>query len=787
MSFYHISANDLDEDEVNYELSIRGYPIDDSLETRLRTCRKVLREVEGAEVRTTMRSIEEEFHVVSLKLSQLEELIGSGVRSGIWSRLVHLHKRIRRYWLDKPEQLGSQTVLLDAITRMSKKYFDVDLNAIGYDVPVMRLVPITVTGASGFGPSVRQPQPVPGRTSEAAVQEGCGLGAFPKQRTMSDDLIMFSPVPDVNAEERRQTFPAVANKRISFENPVPPKQPALPPVPSSAAQPCGGENYVLGTPQYRSSIEFPRRRNFEIQKASFNPTTSSTMQHSCGPSFSHEHPPSVGAVGDGIGHQERDVSSQHMINPWMQSNIGKDSPPVWQQLPLAAGSPESVARENAPPTDAYSSVPRLDPVGNRRNGDEFIRVSEIEQYIQKYLEQKVPRASTVGPMVADDLANRMANLGVSNAAQSSRVLTEQTGSHFVPRLSLEPPLRLLTNASQFVGPAMPSRIQIPLVNEEAPTIPRMYQHSFVPTIPPAQRSVSSPRMPYEQYRNRLPHHTCNIIEKWPKFSGDSNPVPVVDFLRQIDILSRSYQISSQELRIHAHLLFKDDAYVWFTAYEGKMDSWETLLTYLKMRYDNPNRDRFIREEMRNRKQRPNELFSAYLTDLEAMSQRMMRKMSDEEKFDIIVENMKLSYKRRLALEPVYSVEHLAQLCYKFDALEANLFNIRSANKPSLLNQIVVEEELSDPKEESDEVDLLAIHPKTNRSAVRNTSTSKEPVRESADSNLCWNCRETGHMWRDCCKRKTIFCHICGNADTTAYQCPQNHNLRPRQQNDSKNE
>ena len=54
--------------------------------------------------------------------------------------------------------------------------------------------------------------------------------------------------------------------------------------------------------------------------------------------------------------------------------------------------------------------------------------------------------------------------------------------------------------------------------------------------------------------------------------------------------------------------------------------------------------------MRNRKQRPNELFSAYLapiyylTDLEAMSQRMTRKMTNEEKFDIIVENMKLSYK-----------------------------------------------------------------------------------------------------------------------------------------------
>lgn len=67
-----------------------------------------------------------------------------------------------------------------------------------------------------------------------------------------------------------------------------------------------------------------------------------------------------------------------------------------------------------------------------------------------------------------------------------------------------------------------------------------------------------------------------------------------------------------------------------------------------MRYDNPNRDRFVKEEMRNRKQRPNELFSAFLTDIETLSQRLMRKMSEDEKFDITFENMKISYKRRLA-------------------------------------------------------------------------------------------------------------------------------------------
>ena len=130
-------------------------------------------------------------------------------------------------------------------------------------------------------------------------------------------------------------------------------------------------------------------------------------------------------------------------------------------------------------------------------------------------------------------------------------------------------------------------------------------------------------------RGRLPHQTCSILEKWPKFAGDTHPVPVIDFLRQIELLSRSYQITKEELRTHAHLLFKDDAYVWYTAYEPKFDSWDTLLYYLKMRYDNPNRDRFIKEDLRNRKQRPNELFRAFLTDIERYIRYIAISTSDE--------------------------------------------------------------------------------------------------------------------------------------------------------------
>lgn len=292
--------------------------------------------------------------------------------------------------------------------------------------------------------------------------------------------------------------------------------------------------------------------------------------------------------------------------------------------------------------------------------------------------------------------------------------------------------------------------------------------------------MNSGRSSASGYPRRLPHQQCSIIEKWPKFTGDTNSVPVTDFLRQIDILCRSYDITKPELRMHAHLLFKDGAYVWYTTYEEKFTSWEMLESYLKMRYDNPNRDRIIREEMRARKQRPTELFSAYLTEMEMLAQRMMKKMTEAEKFEVIVENMKQSYKRRLALEPIHSIEHLAQLCFKFDALESNLYSTAAPSRPAI-NQLDCDENYEDEQRELEETEELnALKARFNK-RFPVTKPTPGDSKDKTKQTMCWNCQGVGHMWRECDKRKTIFCHVCGLADTTAYRCPNKHELGQKEE------
>lgn len=468
---------------------------------------------------------------------------------------------------------------------------------------------------------------------------------------------------------------------------------------------------------------------------------------------------------------------------------------------------------NVPTSQTGRSQPGL-PGNESQNSSSYVHISEIQNYIHSYVRQLL--GNQLGRSVAEDpelnnLVHQMGEVGLTNP-NISRISREQmekspevtASSRLSPPLrlnqSMNPPAREVTDRGQestpyafrevlrnswpsFHIPDEPAGLVGPALNRQ------QYDSNLRSNIPIHDMSnlpLSEREVAIPLRRGRQPHQTCSILEKWPKFAGDSHPVPVTDFLRQIDLLSRSYQISKDELRTHAHLLFKDDAYVWYTAYEPKFDSWDTLLYYLNMRYDNPNRDRFIKEDLRNRKQRPNELFSAFLTDIETLSQRLMRKLSEEEKFDIVAENMKMSYKRRLALEKITSLEHLAQLCYRFDALEGNLYHSRGIPKTPTVNEVYSEEaDIFFVGEESDDLEVAAFQ-------VRKGPQKDPNLRRSTDTNdrarpLCWNCRKSGHVWRECDQKKAIFCHICGHPETTAFRCPQQHEIRLAVDQQSKNE
>lgn len=107
-----------------------------------------------------------------------------------------------------------------------------------------------------------------------------------------------------------------------------------------------------------------------------------------------------------------------------------------------------------------------------------------------------------------------------------------------------------------------------------------------------------------------------------------------------------------------------------------------------------------------------------------------------------------------------------------------------------IHHIDADEEIGDEdlEDESDQVFALqGRYDKLKRSSPAGRTNSADPRKGTANQSQvqCWNCRQMGHMWCECDKRKTIFCHICGYLDTTALRCPNNHDLLPRSEEHQK--
>lgn len=794
MEYYRINANELDEEELNYELALRGHPTDGPPNTRQRTLRNLLRESEeyfANVMQVCSQTIANDFALIPHRLREIEQKLRNGPAPECLSRLVHYHKRVRRYVSVSVMEHENKKELLELISNLANRYFRIDLNFLAGYVPVNRL-----TGTSNSAYQSLTDAAVGNQSSNTlgnAVNEtrfdetahgSRFLGNYPKDKSSQQ----MDPVN-------------VANPFLLTEQ-------------TASVIPDRGSDL----------IDLDPRVDFALQ------TSSGTAQ-----SVPVVRSPEVFDQPRGSVVTAPDNSNWR---PSAQSNAYSNFENASQTVPLNLRGHNPI---NHPSVGTFQNTRTEQPDAipePQADSTSYIHVSQIENYVKTCVSQVLTqlqqsRSVRVEPqeVTMDNLAKEFANVNLQNHSTAYTPLERQAPriNQPTPPLQLkshdllgQPGFRIPNEGNYERSSGHDARVSTPRLHPEVPLNSqfspvvgfnnqplmgrRSESHPMDSTRPPVSGSVGIARTPRNENgppasfgcglpMRRLPHQQCNIIEKWPKFTGESNSVPVIDFLRQIEMLCRSYGIEKEDLRIHAHLLFRDDAYVWYTTYEERFHNWDTLVFHLKMRYDNPNRDRLLREEMRNRKQRPNERFSAFLTEMETLAKRMMKPMAETEKYDIIIENMKVSYKRRLALEPIHSLEHLAQLCYKFDALESTLYNPKSPVKPGTLNHLDIDEEQSLPCEEATEEELFAFKAKPSRPGTgqrihSNRQVVEKPydgVESNAISVLCWNCRRTGHMWRDCDKRKTIFCHICGQADTTAFRCPNQHNLPSKEESESKNE
>lgn len=78
-----------------------------------------------------------------------------------------------------------------------------------------------------------------------------------------------------------------------------------------------------------------------------------------------------------------------------------------------------------------------------------------------------------------------------------------------------------------------------------------------------------------------------------------------------------------------YLFFTWEASKWYLTYYWKFQTWDHLVYYLNLNFENPNKDKSIEDMIRKSKQRTDEPFGSYLADMESLFQRLSYRLDDQ--------------------------------------------------------------------------------------------------------------------------------------------------------------
>lgn len=259
------------------------------------------------------------------------------------------------------------------------------------------------------------------------------------------------------------------------------------------------------------------------------------------------------------------------------------------------------------------------------------------------------------------------------------------------------------------------------------------------------------------------------IRQWSlRFSGSPSGIDIEDFIFRLEKQAELDGVSHAALVIGIGDLLIDRANQWYWTFQRRtvQPTWNELKEALIDRYS-PRRDTDydIKSKIENRHQRPNECFSDYCQDIEALSVRLVRRMRESELIEILRRNMRVELRRALCYHQSRTINQLLRQCSDFEKLYPDgpfQFNNNAPRRP--IPRVA-------------EIDAEYHHHDFDDDYDRNEVQSEQAVEAINTENngtymVCWNCKELGHIFTQCNKPQvSIFCFSCGMSGVMRPQCP----------------
>lgn len=273
------------------------------------------------------------------------------------------------------------------------------------------------------------------------------------------------------------------------------------------------------------------------------------------------------------------------------------------------------------------------------------------------------------------------------------------------------------------------------------------------------------------------------VNQWRlSFSGDGKGLQLLDFLSQILMYQRAEQVPNDELLYSMIHLFTGRAKLWFQSVYDSINNWDELVQALKDEFLPSNYEFTLFNDISNRKQKPNESFSEFITHMKSLFKWIMVPMSERHKLFIIQNNLLPKYALAVAPLCLRSLEQLSEACKRID-------NLAVVNRPQALpfenpinaigprfnqygrapNVYEIEERFPLP---NNNWEISALSQNVNRYQNRlNPNDPRNNTNNFQNRNSCWNCGSLGHSFRFCTTaRRGIFCYTCGLKEVTTKDC-----------------
>lgn len=303
------------------------------------------------------------------------------------------------------------------------------------------------------------------------------------------------------------------------------------------------------------------------------------------------------------------------------------------------------------------------------------------------------------------------------------------------------------------------------------------------------------RVPEMYFQNPRRNRKSIPINQWNvKFSGEGG-VSLSEFLGEVELFAQSEQFTEAELFSSAIHLFSGYARKWFKSNYDDLISWTELVAALREEFQSENYDYLLLSEIDSRFQGKEEAFSAFLAEMRILFGKLSSPLSEKYKLYILKKNMISSHAMSIATLNITSVRELSIICKRLDDTKMlqdkqNQNQLQSSSRfvepafrtpfaKRVFRNTLNEVEGSEiPFQEDNEISELRRNYYGRRPVSNPVHTQVNSQRQNDEVNpVCFNCDETGHLFRRCPLPLKVFCFICGFKGATVMTCPrcrQNH-------------